>query len=51
VLDAKAEEDVIGSGGVVDIKRLKPLIFTPDTQDYFGIGQFVAKVFSAGKDI
>jgi flavin reductase (DIM6/NTAB) family NADH-FMN oxidoreductase RutF len=51
VVDAKAEESVIGSGGAVDIKRLKPLIFTPDTQDYFGIGQFVAKVFSAGKEM
>jgi len=35
----------------VDIRKLKPLIFTPDTQDYFGVGKFVAKVFSAGKDI
>jgi len=51
VIDAKADEEVIGSGGTVDIRKLKPLIFTPDTQDYFGIGNFVAKVFSAGKDI
>jgi flavin reductase (DIM6/NTAB) family NADH-FMN oxidoreductase RutF len=51
VIDAKADESIIGSGGAVDIKRLKPLIFTPDTQDYYGIGQFVAKVFSAGKEI
>jgi len=51
VLDAKADEEVIGRGGTVDIRRLKPLIFTPDTQDYFGVGNFIAKVFSAGKDI
>jgi flavin reductase (DIM6/NTAB) family NADH-FMN oxidoreductase RutF len=51
VLDVKADEEVIGEGGAVDIRRLKPLVFTPDTQDYYSIGQFVGKVFSAGKDI
>ena len=51
VVDAKAEEEVIGSGGTIDIKKLKLLVFTPDTQDYYGIGSFVGKVFSAGKDI
>lgn len=51
VIDAKAHASIIGTGGAVDIRKLKPLIFTPDTQDYFGVGKFVAKVFSAGKDI
>ena len=51
VLDVKADDEIIGSGGAVDIRKLRPLIFTPDTQDYFGVGGFVGKVFSAGKDI
>ena len=51
VLDTKADEEIIGNGGGVDIKKLQPLVFTPDTQDYFSIGDFIAKVFSAGKDI
>ena len=51
VADAKAEESIIGDSGAIDIKKLKPLVFTPDTQEYFGIGEFVAKVFSAGKNI
>ncbi len=51
VIDAKADESIIGEGGAVDIRKLQPLVFTPDTQDYYGIGKFVAKVFSAGKDI
>lgn len=49
ILDVKAEEAVLDSGGIVDIKKLKPLVFTPDTQSYFGIGGFVAQAFSAGK--
>jgi len=51
VIDAKADESIIGDGGAIDVRKLKPLVFTPDTQDYYGIGKFVAKVFSAGKDI
>lgn len=51
VLDVKAEEGILGRDGAIDIKLLKPLVFTPDTQDYYGIGNFVGKVFSAGKGI
>ncbi len=51
VIDAKADESIIGDGGAVDIKKLRPLVFTPDTQDYYGIGSYKGKVFSAGKGI
>ena len=51
VIDAKADDSIIGDSGAIDIKKLKPLVFTPDTQDYFGIGAFKGKVFSAGKGI
>ena len=51
VIDAKADESIIGNSGAIDIRKLKPLIFTPDTQDYYGIGTFKGKVFSAGKGI
>jgi flavin reductase (DIM6/NTAB) family NADH-FMN oxidoreductase RutF len=51
VIDAKADESIIGNCGAIDVKRLKPLVFTPDTQDYYGVGEFVGKVFSAGKGI
>jgi flavin reductase (DIM6/NTAB) family NADH-FMN oxidoreductase RutF len=51
IIDVKADDEVIGSGGGIDIKKLKPLVFTPDTHNYYGIGNFVAKVFTAGKDV
>ena len=51
VLDAKVEEDLLGTGASVEIKKVNPLIFVPDTLEYFGLGSFIAKVFSAGKDI
>ncbi len=50
VLDVKAEEGVFAGGGLLDIKKVKPLVFTPDTQSY-GIGAFLAKAFSIGQDV
>jgi flavin reductase (DIM6/NTAB) family NADH-FMN oxidoreductase RutF len=51
VIDTKADESIIGEGGAIDIKKLKPLVFTSDTQEYYGIGSRKGKVFSAGKGI
>jgi flavin reductase (DIM6/NTAB) family NADH-FMN oxidoreductase RutF len=51
VVDTKADEQVLGPDGSVDVKKLRPLVYTPDTQQYFGIGEFVGNVFSAGKSI
>ena len=51
VIDVKAEDTIIGASGAIDIKKLRPLIFTPDTQDYYGVGEFLGKVFSAGKGL
>jgi flavin reductase (DIM6/NTAB) family NADH-FMN oxidoreductase RutF len=51
VVDTKADDRVLGDDGSVDVKKLRPLVYTPDTQQYFGIGEFVDNVFSAGKSI
>jgi flavin reductase (DIM6/NTAB) family NADH-FMN oxidoreductase RutF len=51
VLDAKVEEAVMGAGASVEIKKVNPLVFVPDTQEYYSIGDFVGKVFSVGQGI
>jgi flavin reductase (DIM6/NTAB) family NADH-FMN oxidoreductase RutF len=51
IVDTLVDEEIIGSGGAVDIKKLKPLIFSLDTQDYYGVGSLLGKVFSVGKDL
>jgi flavin reductase (DIM6/NTAB) family NADH-FMN oxidoreductase RutF len=51
VLDAKVEESALGAGTAVELKKIKPLIFVPDNQDYYGIGSFIGKVFSLGQGI
>jgi len=51
VMDVKVEESALTSEDMADIKKIAPLIFTPDTQAYFGVGNFVAKAFSVGEQI
>jgi len=49
ILDAKAEDSVLAKGGLIDITKLKPLVFAPDTQRYYGIGRFAGQAFSVGR--
>lgn len=46
ILDVKADESVFGPDGTLDIKKVRPLLFAPDTQAYYGVGEFVAKAFT-----
>ena len=49
VVDVKVEEAALANDGMADIKKVNPLVFTPDTQAYYGIGIFIAKAFSVGE--
>ena len=51
VVDVKAEQAVIASSGLVEIKKVKPLVFTPDTLAYYSVGDFIAQAFSVGRGI
>ncbi len=49
IMDVRAEESVLGAADVPDIEKLRPVIFTPVSRNYYGIGRFVGKAFSVGK--
>ncbi len=51
VVDVKANESVMGAGGLLDVAKVKPLAFTPDTQAYYGIGPFLGQAFTVGRDL
>jgi flavin reductase (DIM6/NTAB) family NADH-FMN oxidoreductase RutF len=51
VMDVKAEDSVMAKGGLLEITKVKPLVFAPDTQAYYGIGNLVGQAFSVGKGI
>ena len=50
VMDVKADDSVMAAGKL-DIHKVRPFAFTPDTQEYYGIGKFLGKAFSIGERI
>jgi len=50
ILDVKAEEEVLGEKGLPDIEKVKPIIFGPEIRTYHGIGPYLGKPFSIGKE-
>lgn len=49
IMDVKADEAVLGDKGVPDMEKVKPVVFIPDSQAYYGIGGYLGKAFSTGK--
>lgn len=51
ILDVKADAGTIGEKGYPDITKVRPLVFDTAHRRYFGIGDFVANAWEAGKKI
>jgi flavin reductase (DIM6/NTAB) family NADH-FMN oxidoreductase RutF len=49
VLDVKVAEECLDAEGRPDPRLVDPLIFAPESQLYFGLGELVGKAFSMGK--
>jgi len=51
IVDVKAEEGVLGPGGLPDIEQIRPIVFSPHTHKYYAVGRYLADAFSSGKAI
>jgi flavin reductase (DIM6/NTAB) family NADH-FMN oxidoreductase RutF len=51
VLDVKADETVLNGQGRTDPEKLQPLVYAPDSQAYYVLGEFVARAFAVGEEI
>jgi len=49
IVDVKADETILGENNSPDISLLKPLIFSPGSRKYHGVGQLVGDAFALGK--
>jgi flavin reductase (DIM6/NTAB) family NADH-FMN oxidoreductase RutF len=49
VLDVKADEGVLTAGGKVDVQKLRPLGYAPDSQEYYAMGALVGAAFEVGR--
>ncbi|MBC7235236.1 MAG: flavin reductase family protein [Chloroflexi bacterium] len=51
ILDIKADESALDEAGHLDIERVRPFLFAPGNQAYYGIGRYLGKAFSIGRDL
>jgi flavin reductase (DIM6/NTAB) family NADH-FMN oxidoreductase RutF len=51
ILDVKAEEFAVQSSGLLDINKVKPFMYAPDTQSYYAFGEFLGRAFSIGASV
>ena len=51
ILDIKAEEGVLDGKGLLDIEKVRPFFYAPESNAYYGMGPFLGKAFSIGQDV
>jgi len=51
ILDVKAEAGVLGEDGLPDIERVNPIVFSPESRVYHGVGRKLGPAFSLGREI
>lgn len=51
IMDVKAEDSVLGENGLPDILRVRPVLFGPEIQSYYGVGKHLGQAFTIGKEI
>jgi len=48
IMDIKIDEDATGEKGFPDIEKIRPIIFAPGLQTYYGVGKRLGHAFSIG---
>lgn len=51
ILDVKGNADVFSEDGKLDIEKIRPILWAPDSRGYYGIGEFLGPAFDIGKKI
>jgi len=51
VVDVKVDEELVDEDRKVNIERLRPILFAPDSGLYYGLGDLIGRAFSMGKGL
>ncbi len=51
IMDVKADEAVLGTKGLPDIEKVRPLLFSPEMRSYHKVGAYLGDAFSMGKEL
>jgi hypothetical protein len=45
------EESLLREDGLPDIIKIRPVLYGPEIQSYYAVGEFLGKAFTVGKEI
>jgi flavin reductase (DIM6/NTAB) family NADH-FMN oxidoreductase RutF len=51
IMDVKVDDNMLGKDGLPDILKIKPILYGPEIQAYYGVGEYLGQAFSVGKEI
>lgn len=51
ILDVKADEEMLDSAAMPDLRKVLPIVFSPGNRNYYGIGDSLGRAFKVGKEI
>jgi len=51
IIDVKADDSVLNNEGIPDIEAVKPILYAPSMNKYYGVGKNIGDAFSIGKKI
>ena len=50
IIDVKVDEAASGEKYQADIRKIRPMMYSPESKAYFGVGNFIGQAFSMGKE-
>ncbi|MCX5657228.1 MAG: flavin reductase family protein [Candidatus Omnitrophica bacterium] len=50
IVDVKADEGILNKDGLPDVEKIRPVLYDPEVATYHGVGKYLGKAFSIGKD-
>ena len=51
IMDVKVEEDMLGTDGFPDMRKVKPIVYAPSSRVYFGVGEYLGDAFTIGRKL
>jgi flavin reductase (DIM6/NTAB) family NADH-FMN oxidoreductase RutF len=51
ILDVEVNETCLDKDGQPDIEKIRPILFSPEGRKYNGVGRFIGKAFSLGREL
>lgn len=51
IVDVKVAEEALGPDGKPDMRKVRPMVFAPETRGYHGIGADLGRAFDIGRSV